>query len=282
MKATAAIAGLVIIFALSATTFGQQSPVRRTILKSDKFDFGPGGTIVIGGYPVGSIEVEGTPKSQIELEVEITIEAPSESDADRIAKVVGFTLDESSGRVAINSLGPFNRKYLKKADVKFPNNLLSAPVRIDYRLKVPRFGDLQIDGGKGNLRVKGIDGSMRINFLEPEASIELIGGSLNGVFGVGNVSLSIPDRGWRGRYADVQLSRGILEVNLPAGLNAELDAVILRSGSIDNKFPGLTPRSRRDEFTERTVYAKAGNGGIPLKFSVGEGEIRLFTYGVRR
>lgn len=281
MKTKTSISISLLILAFIGSAFGQQTSIKRTISKTDKLDFGSGGTIVISGYPVGSVSVEGTQKGQIEIEADITIEAATEQQADQITRVVGFSLDESSGRVEITSLGPFNGKYLKKIDPKFPKNLINAPVRIDYTLKVPRYSDLQIDGGKGSLSIKGVDGSLRINFIEADGTIDLIGGSLNAVFGSGNITVSIPNRSWRGRNADVQLANGTLNVFLPAGLNADLDALILRSGAIVNKFSGLVPRSRRDEFTQRVIYAKSGFGGIPLKFTVGDGQIFILTFGSR-
>lgn len=281
MKLFKPAAAAVLSMAFVGIAFAQQPALKRTISKTDKFDFGSGGTIIIGGYPAGSITVEGTQKSEIEIEAEITIEAPTESDIERLSRVVGFSLDESSGRAEIISLGPQNRKYLKKVDPKFPKALLTAEVRIDYKLKVPRYSDLQIDGGKGILSVKGIDGNIRINFVDADGVIELTGGSLNAVFESGKIAISIPSRGWRGRFADVQLARGNLDLYLPAGLSADLDLLILRSGSIENKFPGLVPRVRKVDFTPQAISAKSGTGGIPLKFTVGDGIIRLFTYGDR-
>ncbi|MER3430052.1 MAG: hypothetical protein C4325_00760 [Blastocatellia bacterium] len=269
----------VIFFGLA---LGQQAALKRTIAKTDKFDFGSGGTILIGGYPSGSIAVEGTQKDEIELEAEITIEAATESDLDRLSRVVGFSLDETSGRVEIVSLGPQNRRYLQKIDPKFPKALVASYVRIDYKLKVPRYSDLQIDGGKGTLSVKGVDGNIRINYLDADGTIELTGGSLNALFGSGQVTISIPTRSWRGRLADVQIARGNLDIYLPAGLNADLDATVLKSGSIENNFPGLVPRVRKAEFSPQAISAKSGTGGIPLKFMVGEGRLRICTYGARK
>src|SRR5690606_27759141 len=141
--------------------------------------------------------------------------------------------------------------------------------KIDYVLKVPRYADLQIDGGVGDLKVSGIEGALKINFLETNAKLDLVGGGVIAVFGKGDIDISIPTRSWRGRFADVQLATGTMSLSLPSGLNAEFDATILRSGSIENGFDGLKPRVRKQEFTERSIVAKAGTGGIPLKFSVG-------------
>ena len=63
--------------------------------------------------------------------------------------------------------------------------------------------------------------------------------------------------------------------NISTMTNAELDAVILRTGNIENTFPDLKPRDRKVAFTDKSIIAKAGVGGAPLKFSVGDGTLKL-------
>lgn len=264
-----------LIVAILFLTITSAAQLKRTTVKSDKFDFGVGGTITIQGAPKGSISVEGWSKNEVEITAEITVEAATDADLERLAKVIGFQLDESMGRVGIISLGTHDKKYIKKVDKKFPKALLGNAWRIDYVLKVPRYADLQIDGGTGDLRVSGVEGAMKINFLETNAKLDLVGGGVLAVFGKGDVDVSIPTRSWRGRFADVQLATGTMSLNLPSGLNAEFDATILRTGSIENGFEGFKPRVRKVEFTDKSIVAKAGMGGVALKFSVGDGTMKI-------
>ncbi|HMJ07467.1 MAG TPA: hypothetical protein VK468_00585, partial [Pyrinomonadaceae bacterium] len=94
----------------------------------------------------------------------------------------------------------------------------------------------------------------------------------------GNVDITIPTRAWRGRFADVQLASGTLDVKLPAGLNADVDGTILRTGKIENTFTEFKPRVRKGEFTDKLVVAKSGTGGVVLKFTVGDGTLKLSPY----
>ncbi len=249
--------------------------LKRTTIRTDKFDFGAGGTLALAGAPNGSVKIEGWAKNEIELTAEITVEAPTEADLDRLAKLTGFTLEESLSRTGILSLGIHDRKYLKRVDKKFPKPLLNSPFRIDYMLKVPRYCDLQIDGGKGDLTISGVEGIMKLNYLDTNAKIDLIGGGIIAVFGKGTVEISIPTRSWRGRFADVQLAIGDMNLNLPSGLNADFDAAILRAGKIENGFTEFKPRVRKAEFTEKSIIAKAGTGGVSLKFTVGDGTLKI-------
>jgi hypothetical protein len=271
----------VLIIAVLFLSISASAQLKRSTIKTDKLDFGAGGTVTIQGTPKGSITVEGWSKNEVEISAEIIVEAATDADLERLSKVTGFQLDESTGRIGIISLGTHDKKYVKTVDKKFPKQLMGNAYRIDYVLKVPRYTDVDIDGGVGDLNVSGIEGALKINYLETNAKLDLVGGGVLAVFGKGDVDISIPTRSWRGRFADVQLAIGTMSLNLPTGLNAEFDATILKSGKIENAFEGLKPRVRKQEFTEKSIAAKAGAGGIPLKFSVGDGTMKISTFGLR-
>jgi hypothetical protein len=201
--------------------------------------------------------------------------AQSEADLDAIAQVTGFTLEESMGRAGIVSVGTHDKAYLKRISKKFPKNLIGLPFRIDYVIKVPRYCDLQIDGGKGDLFIAGIEGTMKINYLDTNATLNLVGGGVFATFGGGTVAVSVPTRSWRGRFADIQLATGTMNVTLPPSLNAEVNAVILRTGKIENTYLDLKPKTRKEPFSDRLIAARSGAGGIPLKFTVGDGTLNI-------
>ncbi len=265
---------LVAVFFASA---GAQAPasVKRTITKTERFDFGAGGSIVITGAPKGSVTVVGSAKNEIEIVAEIELEAGNEADLSKLAEITGFITDESSIRTSIITVGNHNKFGLKKLPKNFPKNLLSLPFAINYRVTVPRYSDIEIDGGVGDLTVTGTEGSMRINFLESRANIEIVSGSTEITIGSGSLDVALGVRGWRGRSANLQVGAGSLNVRLPSNMSAEIDALVLKSGSIENLVPDLKPRERKVPFTDRSIIATAGVGGAPLKFTIGEGTIKI-------
>jgi hypothetical protein len=277
MKPLNAIFFAILVVFLFAADSSAQAPkmLSRTTTKTDRLDFGAGGTVAVIGAPKGSITVEGWSNREVEITAEIIVEGATEADLDRLSKVVGFSLEESTGRLGIISVGTNDKKYIKQVDKNFPKALMKNPYRIDYVIKVPRYTDLQIDGGTGDLAISGIDGALKVNYIETNAKLELVGGGLLAVFGKGDVVISVPTRSWRGRFADVQLATGNMVLNLPTGLNADFDASILRTGRIDNNFTEFKPRVRKQEFTETSIVAKSGTGGVPLKFSVGDGTMKI-------
>lgn len=259
---------------------GQQM-VKRTTSKVDKFDFGAGGTVSIAGAPIGSIRVTGSSKNEVEVSAEIEIQAPTETDAARLAAVTTFVTDESLGRTGIVSVGTHNKLGDKKLWRKFPKELMGLPFRIDYIVSVPRYCDLQIDAGKGDITVTGVEGTIRVNSTASDTMLSLVGGGFTGTFGTGTVDITMPDRSWRGNAIDVQLGSGTMTVHLPFNLSAELDARVLRSGKIENTIAGLKPRDRNSQFSDRLVIAKAGSGGVAMKFTIGDGTLRLVPIGSR-
>ena len=91
----------------------------------------------------------------------------------------------------------------------------------------------------------------------------------------GTVDVALGVHGWRGRVATILLSKGDLTVRLPSNMSAEIDATILRTGAIENMLPDLKPRDRKVAFTDKAMMAKAGVGGAPLKFTVGDGTLKM-------
>jgi hypothetical protein len=263
-----------------AMAYGQT--LKRVVTKTDKLDFGAGGTVAIVGAPTGSIRVESAERNEIEIDAEITLEAQNEADLSALESVTTFVMDESLGRVAISSVGANDTRYLKRIAKKFPRRLVGLPFQIDYVIKVPRYCDLQIDGGKGDISISGVEGAIRLTSQESNTKIDLVGGALNATIGKGKVSVTIPNRSWRGSGIDIALANGEMDVYFPVNVSAELDASILRTGKIENSLLDLKPRIRTVKFTDTSISARSGNGGVPMKFTVGDGTLRLLTLGKER
>lgn len=268
----------ILFLSLSLLTFAQTKPLlKRTDYKTEKFDFGVGGMVSVIGSPNGSISVEGWQNNEVEITAEITNEAGTEEELALLSKVNGFVIEDSFGKIRVQSVGVNDKKFVKKIDKKFPKHLLETPFRIDYKIKVPFYTDLEINGGNGDFSLTNVDGTFRINLLESNAKFNLVGGVLDAAIGKGTVEVNIASRSWRGRAAIVQLASGAMNVFLPLNFHANLDAEILRTGKIENNYNFLKPRDRT-KFSEKQIFAKAGNGGVPLKFTVGDGSLNLAEY----
>jgi hypothetical protein len=263
-------------FVFLAVNVQAQQLIKRTITKTDKYDFGAGGTLAVTGAPTGSIKITGAPANEIEITAEIILEAGTEADLAKLAAVTGFVTDDMSvGRTGIISVGTHNKLGDKKMWKKFPKNLTALPFVINYDIRVPKYCDLEINGGKGDLTIRGVQGSMAINFIETNADVDVINGSATATIATGTMNIALGVNGWAGRTADIQIGKGDLTVKLPSNMSAEINASILRTGKIENTLVDLKQRDRKVPFTDTSIMAKAGVGGAALKFTVGDGTLRL-------
>ncbi len=278
----------IILIAFSAvlvlSTFAvSQTPVllKRTIYKTDKLDFGSGGTVTVIGAPNGSIKIIGEPRREIEISAEIEIQAATEADLNTLAQVTTFVTDENIGSISIISVGTHDKKYLKRLTKnKLPKSLRGLPFRIDYVIRVPQYSDLDISGGDGDFELSGVSGAIKVNYLKTDAKLDLVGGGIMATFGSGTVDVFIPARSWSGRFLDINVASGTLNASLPPGLNAEIDASVLRTGNVNNTYPDIKAE-RKQPFTPTSVVGKVGNGGVSLKFIVGDGDLNLFEMKTR-
>lgn len=251
--------------------------IKRTTYKTENVELGAGGTVTIVGAPSGSVTIEGWNKNEVEVSAEIEMQAATENDLAVLAAVNGFAVDQQFGHIRIISLGTHDKDYMKRVAKKFPKNLLNSPFKIDYKIKVPRYCDLDINSGKGDLKLSNVEGAMQIKAFEGNASLDLIGGTIVATFGSGNIDVKINSRSWRGRQAVFQVATGTLNVQFPQNMNAEVDATVLRNGKIENSLTSLQPRER-SKFSEKNMLAKAGNGGALLSFTVGDGTLKMSNW----
>lgn len=265
-----------VIFFLSADAAVAQNKalLKKTTYKTEKVDLGAGGTLTLVGAPNGSVTIEGWQKNEMEVSAEIEVQAETEADLAELSRVNGFLIDSDFGHVRVISVGTHDKDYLKKTAKKFPKRLLGLPFKIDYRIKVPAFCDLTVNGGQGDFQLSNVEGLMQINFLESNAKMILKGGAVSATFGKGDVEINIPTRSWRGRSLDVQLASGNLSVYLQPNFNADLTASILRNGKVENMLESLKPRDRT-KFTEKSIVARNGAGGAALDFTVGDGTLKI-------
>jgi len=273
------LAAAVLFAAASALqTFAQTNLLKRTTYKTQTVEAGPAMTLSLIGAPDGSIRIEGWKEREIEVSAEIEVRAGNSADLDELAKVTGFAIDEGPTKISVVTVGPHDKKYLKKVAKHFPKRLRNSPFKVNYTVKVPFYTDLDIDGGKGALAIAGVEGAMRVNFLESDADLLFTGGSVQVTIGAGDVTVTLAKPSWRGRFAEVQVSSGKLNVRMPKDMNANIKAQILRTGEIENKVGKMKPE-RWTKFTETNMEAIAGHGGASMHFTVGDGTLLFSSLG---
>ncbi len=249
--------------------------IKRTTTRREVRRLGYGGSVTVLGAPEGSITVEGWSRPEVEITAEVEQSADTEENLSRLAAVNTFLVDEDLNHLRVLTVGLHDRKYAKRAARDLPKNLNSMPWKIDFHLKVPSAVDLEINAGRGPLVVSGVEGALRINAGGgPGSLFALAGGDVEATVAEGPFTVRPLARGWRGRGLRLRLISGDLTVELPAGFSGDVDAEVLRTGRVENEYPGLAPRERTTP-TERLLQARAGQGGATLSFTVGDGTLRI-------
>ena len=248
--------------------------LKRSTTRYETRRFAYGGTMTIVGPPQGSISIEGWQRNEVEITADIEWQANTEQDLTLLAAVDNFVLDEDADHLRIVTTGTHDKVFMRRIGKRFPKTLLGMPWKIDYRIKIPMVTDLEINTGNGALKLTGVEGAIRVTALESNATFSLTGGSVMLTVGRGSIKLDVPTRSWRGAGAEVRLAQGELTVSLPVGFNADINADILRTGTIANDYPTLVPRERAGS-TARSLKASTGSGGATLSFTVGDGTISI-------
>lgn len=248
--------------------------LKRSTTRRETRRFNYGGTVTVVGAPRGAVTIEGWQRNEVELVADIELNAPTEAELDQLANVNNFVFDEDMNHLSVLTTGTHDRAYLKKVAKNFPKKLLNLPWKIDYKLRVPINTDLEINAGYGPVKLSGIEGALRVSATESETALTLTGGLVSTTVTAGVITLSIPVRSWRGGGADIRLATGVINVDLPAGFNGDIDAEILRNGKIVNTHDGLAAREKPG-ITEHTMRARAGSGGAFFKFTVGDGTVNI-------
>ncbi len=272
---------VITILLITASPVASQTPavpdiqlLTRTTTRRETRRFSYGGTVTLIGAPRGSVTVEGWPRDEVELTANIELQAPSETDLDQLATVNSFVFDEDLNHLSVLTTGTHDRVYMKRAAKNFPKKLLNLPWKIDYRLRVPFNTDLEINAGHGDVKLSGVEGALRVSATESETALTLAGGTVSTTVAAGAITLTISSRSWRGGGADIRIASGTINVELPAGFSADIDAEVLRTGKIVNTYQGLESREKPG-LTERTLRARAGAGGPFFKFTVGDGTVNI-------
>jgi hypothetical protein len=252
---------------------GSHTDVVRTTHRHELLRLAYGSTLTIIGPPDSSITIEGWPRSEVDISADIQLRANTEADLNLLAAVNTFVVDQDMNHVRVMTTGTHDKVFMRSVAKKFPKALLGLPWRIDFRIRVPFTIDLDINAGRGPIKIGGVEGNIQLSAAESAANLKLAGGTLTATIAMGTVRLEIPARSWRGVGATLQVAAGDITVEIPTGFSGNFDAEVLRSGKVDASFEELARTSRGVD--PRTLSASAGAGGAAFKLTVGDGGIYI-------
>src|SRR5205085_10246986 len=141
--------------------------------------------------------------------VRARIEAQAETDADARRLVAGVRIDTSGSRVRAD--GPETSGRDENWSVSFEIN-------------VPRNAMLTLNTNNGGIATDDFRGTAKFHARNGGLSLRNVGGDLRGDTTNGGVTLDVTGDHWDGSGLDVETHHGGINLNLPKGFSAELEA----------------------------------------------------------
>ncbi len=236
--------------------FGERALAFEQQVLSAHYPFPAGGSVSVENIE-GAIRVEGWDRAEVEVTVTKTA-LGSGSRADDVRIVV----ESAEQAIAFVTLYPTDSRE---------------PVRVDYRLRVPRQVRLaRLETIDGDIVVHDVEGAVKARSLNGNIQQTAVAGRMTARTINGNIAVSLralpAPAGLPDRRAPLSLEavNGNLELLLPPEPNAELELNTV-AGRIESNHP-LTVSAVPGDSTRR---ARLGRGGVLIRLRTVRGNIRV-------
>jgi Putative adhesin len=200
----------------------------------------------------GGIRVRGWDRGDVL--VRARIEAQAETDADARRLVAGVRIDTAGGRVRAD--GPETSGRDESWSVSFEIN-------------VPRNAMLTLNTNNGGIAIDDFRGTAKFHARNGGLALRNVGGDLRGDTTNGGVTLDVSGDHWDGSGLDVETRNGGINLNLPKGFSAELEAGTTH-GRVSVDFP-ITVQGSIGRHLETTL----GSGGPKLRAITTNGGVTI-------
>jgi hypothetical protein len=215
-----------------------------------RFELPPGGHVSVVNVQ-GSVMVEGWDRAEVEATVAMRSQTPTDQLDD-----VQVAVEARTGGVSFHTLYPAG---------------LDTPIRVDYRLRVPRQIHLdELSTLQGDIVVHDVEGAMEAHNLHGDIEGINVSGSVVAHALTGNILISLralPDRRLPLQLATIN---GNVELLMPAQANANLELSTV-AGNIVGGYPFQVSSTPGDS----TRHAQVGAGGVRVELRTVRGNIRV-------
>ena len=228
--------------------------------------FSAGGSLELSNVN-GSVEISSWDSQLVRIDAEILVKAGRQKDAERFLDEVEIVVEGSGRRLRVEPDYPDNRGS-GLLDWIFGHR--RPEVRVDFRLRVPRKVDLDVENVNGRVDVSDVQGDATIRVTNGAVDVRDLAGSLSAHTVNGSVKarlLEVPPD------AEIELKtvNGSIRLYLPEDVSAEVEASTV-NGGIDSDFPldvegKYGPKHASGELGtgQASIRLKTVNGGIDIR-----------------
>ncbi|HEX3644555.1 MAG TPA: DUF4097 family beta strand repeat-containing protein [Vicinamibacterales bacterium] len=200
----------------------------------------------------GGIRILGWDRGDVLVRARIEAQADTDADARRL--VAGVRIDTSGGRVRADGPDTLDR---------------DESWSVSFEIDVPRNAMLTLNTNNGGIVIDDFRGTATFHAKNGGLALHNVGGDLRGETTNGGVTLDVTGDHWDGSGLDVETRNGGINLNLPKGFSAELEAGTTH-GRVSVDFP-ITVQGRIGRHLETTL----GAGGPKLRAITTNGGVTI-------
>jgi hypothetical protein len=211
----------------------------------------------VDGSPNGGISVKAWSKSEILVRARVDTYGETKSQAEsRQSEVVIAT---AGGKVS--STGP---KTMGKTHYS-----------VSYEVFVPRKIDLSLNSTNGGVSIEGVSGNISSETTNGGLKLTNLAGKVFARTTNGGVKVVLAGPTWEGEGFEVSSTNGGVSIEAAPNYSAQLE-LRTTNGGLSSQIPVTV----QGKYTGKSISAKIGNGGPPVRATTTNGGISLKTSGV--
>ena len=209
------------------------------------------GPLRIDAHPNGGIDVLGWDRSDIRIVARIQAHARNLEDAEALAKEI--RIEAEAGEVRAMGPAATGRRSWS----------------VGFDVYVPRRTDLRLGTRNGGLHVEGVSGRLNLRTTNGGLHLTAVGGDVQAETMNGGIKVELTGRRWEGSGLVAETSNGGVDLLVPEGYSAELEAGTV-NGGLEVDFP-VTVQGR----IGRRITTTLGDGGPPVRVTTRNGGVRV-------
>ena len=202
----------------------------------------------------GGIRVRGTSASTTRVRFRVVGNAPDDREAREMVEQVRITTDR--GRIRVSG----------------PQTGRDAWWNVEVEIEAPRDVPMMLTTRNGGIGLQGVAGRTRFETTNGGVSLVDVAGDVQGRTVNGGVHIALEGTHWQGDGLNVETTNGGIQMELPAGYNAELHTET-NNGGISIDFP-ISVRGQLSDLRRR-IDTTIGSGGAPLRVRTSNGGVRI-------
>jgi hypothetical protein len=204
----------------------------------------------VDAAPNGGIAVHGWDRPEVQVKAKVVANADTVEQARALA-----------GQVKVLTDGGIHAEGPKARD--------GSGWSVSFDVMAPSHGAFDLRSVNGGVSVADVDGRVTFKTTNGGIALDNVNGDVRGSTTNGGVHVTLQGQGWVGVGLDVETLNGGVQLRVPDGYSAHLDAAT-QNGGLQVDFPVTVQGS-----VGKTLNSDLGNGGAPIRVRTTNGGVAV-------